>query len=300
MVPVYNAADYVTEAVNSVVGLPETGEVLLVDDASTDNSLEVCRELEKRFKNVKVLIHPEGKNLGAAASRNAGIMHTSFDYIAFLDADDYYLPNRFIKEKEIFLQHPDIDGVYSCNQALFENEEAKRKFLQRYESEQTTLSKALPPEALFKALLHGGYGRFHTSAITLHKRCFDKVGLFNTDIRYVEDTELWLKLSLKTKLVAGNINEPVSIRRVHDTNSIHQVDKVVLYSKQMYQALFDWALQQPFSFEIKNDFFIALHRYAKGEMYDVKNLFWEQVKRKPGMMLTEFFFKKIHHLYFIA
>lgn len=298
VIPVYNAADYVEEAVRSVVDLPETGEVLLIDDASTDHSPEVCRQLADRFSKVKVLQHPGGINLGAAASRNAGIMAARCEYIAFLDADDYYLPNRFTIEKEIFLHEPDADGVYGCNLAMFENDEAKRKFLSRYESEFTTFSKKLKPEGLFKPLLFGGYGRFHTSAITIHKRAFEKAGLFNINIRYVEDTELWLKLSLKTRLLAGSIDEPVSIRRVHDTNSIHQIDKVEQYSKQMYQALFDWALQQSFPFETTNDFFIALHMFVKGTAYDVKQLFWEQVKRNPSMLFRSFFIKKIHQLYF--
>jgi glycosyltransferase involved in cell wall biosynthesis len=299
VVPVYNAAEYVEEAVQSVVDMPEVGEVLLVDDASTDNSLEVCRQLAARYAKVRSLQHPDGRNMGAAASRNAGIRAATCDYIAFLDADDYYLPNRFTTDKEVFAQHPDADGVYSCNKAIFENEEARTKFLRRYSGELTTVKTALPPEKLFKVLMFGTEGRFHTSAITLHKRAFEKVGLFNTDIRYVEDTELWLKLSLKAILLPGSIHEPVSIRRVHDTNSIHQVHKVEEYSKKMYQALFDWALEQPFDFETKNDFYIALERFTEGASGDARRFFWKQVRRKPLSFLSVFGLKKIHQLYLI-
>jgi hypothetical protein len=216
-----------------------------------------------------------------------------------LDADDYYLPNRFTKEKEVFLKYPDADGVYGCNLAQFANAEARRKFFTRYSGEITTITEKLSPEQLFKPLLFGGYGRFHTSAITLHKRAFQKTGVFNTTIRYVEDTELWLKLSIKTKLYPGSIDNPVSIRRVHDTNSIHQIQKVEEYSKIMYQQLFDWAMKQKFSFQIKNDFFVAFHKFVKSDDYPVKRFFWEQISRRPSIVMSMFFIKKLHQLYLI-
>jgi glycosyltransferase involved in cell wall biosynthesis len=298
VIPVFNAAAYVEEAVESALSLPETGEILLIDDGSTDNSLDVCKNISERNNNVFLYQHPGGKNLGAAASRNLGIQKAKYDYVSFLDADDYYLPNRFTVDKEIFLTIPEADGVYGCNLASFENEEARRKFLTRYPGETTTITEKLSPEQLFKPLLFGGYGRFHTSAITLHKRAFQKAGLFNTKIRYVEDTELWLKLSIKTKLYPGSIENPVSIRRVHDTNSIHQIQKVEEYTKIMYQHLFDWALKQNFSFEIKNDFFIALHQFVSGEKSNPRKYFWSNVKRNPLPFISLFGIKKIHQLYF--
>lgn len=298
VIPVFNAAAYVEEAVESAISLPETGEILLIDDGSTDNSLDVCKKLSEIHNNVFLYQHPGVKNLGAAASRNLGIQKAKYDYISFLDADDYYLSNRFSADKEIFLTRPEADGVYGCNLAIFEDERARQKFLSRYPGEKTTLTEMISPDKLFKALLYGGYGRFHTSAITLHKRAFEKSGFFNTKIRYVEDTELWLKLSIKTKLYPGSIDNPVSIRRVHDTNSIHQIQKVDEYTKIMYQQLFDWALKQNFSFEIKNDFFIALHRFVSGENSNPRKYFWSNVKRNPLPFISLFGIKKIHQLYF--
>jgi len=298
VIPVFNAAAYVEEAVESALSLPETGEILLIDDGSADNSLAVCKKISERHNNVFLYQHPGAKNLGAAASRNLGIQKAKYDYISFLDADDYYLSNRFSVDKEIFLSRPEADGVYGCNLAIFENERARQKFLSRYPGEKTTLTEMLSPEDLFKALLYGGYGRFHTSAITLHKRAFEKSGFFNTKIRYVEDTELWLKLSLKTKLYPGSIDIPISIRRVHDTNSIHQIQKVEEYTKIMYQQLFDWALKQNFSFEIKNDFFISLHRFGSGENSNPRKHFWLNVKKNPLPFISLFGIKKIHQLYF--
>jgi glycosyltransferase involved in cell wall biosynthesis len=298
VIPVYNTAKYVEEAVASAIQLSQTGEVILIDDGSTDDSLQICENIAMKNHQVRVLRHPSRMNLGAAASRNAGIQAAKFNFISFLDADDYYLPNRFVKDQEIFSANPDIDGVYGCNMAVFENENARNQFLKHYPSERTTISKHLSSNELFKPLLFGGYGRFHTSAITLHKRAFQKSGLFNLGIRYVEDTELWLKLSLKSKLVPGSIGEPISVRRVHETNSIHNREKVREYTIKMYQELFSWALNQDFSFEVKNDFFTALHQFVYGDSYSVKKLFWRQLMKSPISIFSEFGAKKIHLLYF--
>lgn len=298
IIPVFNMDRYLTDAVESAVRLPETGEIILVDDGSTDNSLALCLSLQNKYEKVRVLQHPERENHGVAASRNLGIKNAHFDYISFLDADDYYLSNRFQTDKEIFLACANVDGVYGCNEAVFENPEIQANYLNRYVVKHTTVSHALPPAELYRSLLFLSHGCFHTSAITIRKEAFAKTGLFNTKLRQGEDTELWLKLSLKSVLVAGSIKEPIAIRRVHNTNSIHNVEKVHFYARKAYQSLFDWVVLQPYSFEIKNSFFIALHQSISTDK-DVQRFFWKQVRKRPQIIFSLFFVKKLHQLYFI-
>ena len=92
IIPVYNAAAYVRQAVESALAQPEVREVLLVEDGSPDNALEVCQQLAAEHQRVILLHHPNGENRGAGASRNLGMRNAHFPIIAFLDADDYYLP----------------------------------------------------------------------------------------------------------------------------------------------------------------------------------------------------------------
>ncbi|MFV9691842.1 MAG: glycosyltransferase family 2 protein, partial [Desulfobacteria bacterium] len=112
IIPVYNAEKYVRNAIESALQQPETGEILLVEDNSPDNCLQICRDLEKKHEIVELLRHPDGRNHGAGASRNLGIKNAKFDYISFLDADDYYLPGRFEAARRLFEKYHDIDGVY--------------------------------------------------------------------------------------------------------------------------------------------------------------------------------------------
>ena len=86
IVPVYNAADYVATCVTSVLKQTASDfELLLVDDGSTDNSLEVCQKLANKDARIKV-IHME--NAGVSAARNIGLDNAQGDYIAFIDSDD--------------------------------------------------------------------------------------------------------------------------------------------------------------------------------------------------------------------
>ncbi len=95
IIPVYNAAAYVREAVESALIQPETGEILLIEDNSPDDSLRICQELAAKYDKVKLLRHPNGENRGPGASRNLGMRNARSPILAFLDADDYYLPGRF-------------------------------------------------------------------------------------------------------------------------------------------------------------------------------------------------------------
>ncbi len=110
IIPVYNAESFLKEAVFSALQQPETAEVILIEDGSSDDSLKVCQNLAEQYDQVKLFQHPQGVNLGAGASRNLGIEKASSDWIAFLDADDYYLPNRFHQLAVVLKQRPEVGG----------------------------------------------------------------------------------------------------------------------------------------------------------------------------------------------
>lgn len=294
IIPVYNAEKYIERAVESVVNLPEAGEILLINDGSLDNSGLICKDLSKKYNpQVRYFEHPDKQNHGSAASRNLGIKNASFEYISFLDADDYYLCNRFSVHKEIFRKESSVHAVYGAVVAQFENESARQKFQMGNIAEFTTLSKPIEPGELFRTLLLGGYGCFHTSAITIRKKSFDKSGLFNEALRYGEDTDLWFRLSLMAKVVPGSIDKPVAIRWVHDTNSIHEHEKIIPNRDMMYEMLFKWILSKPFSFDVKNSCFNALFRCSYYKEVSQIQLLWEKVKKNPKMLFTTFFYNKL-------
>ena len=101
IIPVYNSEMYIQKAIESVLEQPEDIEIVIVDDGSTDSSLAICKNMGSKIERIKVFQHPDKKNHGRSASRNLGIENSKGKFIAFLDADDYYLPNRFVNDLKL-------------------------------------------------------------------------------------------------------------------------------------------------------------------------------------------------------
>lgn len=209
VIPVYNAARYVAEAVESAIYLKEVGEVILVEDGSPDNALEICKSLEIKFPKVRVFQHPGGVNKGAGASRNLGVKEASCAYISFLDADDIYLPNRFKAESSIFCDDK-IDGVYNTTGKYENKNDLGLTFF--------NLKKNVNPEDVLYKMLTGEV-IFDTNGITLKKEIIEKAEYFN-NLELHEDTHLWYKIAHLGNLKPGNLEEAVALTRNHNERRI--------------------------------------------------------------------------------
>lgn len=99
IIPLYNKADYIAETLKSVLNQTYCDyEVIVVNDSSTDNSLEVASS----FQDERIHIYTK-ENEGVSAARNYGIMHAKYDYIAFLDADDIWESDYLECQKKLIL-----------------------------------------------------------------------------------------------------------------------------------------------------------------------------------------------------
>ena len=297
IIPVYNVQHTLERAVESVIHLKQTGEVILVEDRSPDDSLSICQELENAYDNVRLITHEETTNLGAGGARNLGIKASLCHYISFLDGDDYYYPNRFDVDEVVFLTKPEAEGVYGFTQGVFENEQLKHQYLQRHPANDTFTEK-VPPQQLLHALLFGGKGTFHTNGITLRKSVFEKVGYFDTDLKLSQDTELWARLAACCTLVAGNIEHPVAARTVHPTNRVHAADEVVgKYRQLLYVKLMQWAIQQrTLGFTKMNQFFMAYHLFADEKKHRAFFLLIQLIAVNPLILTRSFFYRKLVEL----
>lgn len=242
IIPVYNGEKFINRSLNSVLNLDNVGEIIIVDDGSNDNSLDICKSYEKKYSKVKVLTHFNNENKGVSASRNLGIKNSRFDYISFLDCDDIFLPNRFERAEELFSKDKSIDGIYEAIEINYSFDNQRKLY---------SISKELNHKNLFHYLLRGTYGHFSTDGIILKKSLFDNFGFFDEDLRLHEDSLLWLKFSYHGKLVAGNINKPVAIAYRHSSNSIYKASsqsnlifrkKVKSYFKDKNIGLINWIL----------------------------------------------------------
>ncbi|WP_287295599.1 glycosyltransferase family A protein [Moorena sp. SIO2C4] len=108
-----NAEKFIEEAIQSVFAQTYNNwELLLVDDGSTDNSTAIAQRYAQQYpEKVSYLEHKGHQNRGMSATRNLGIHNAKGDYIAFLDADDIWLPQKLEKQLAIFSSQPEADVV---------------------------------------------------------------------------------------------------------------------------------------------------------------------------------------------
>lgn len=282
IIPVYNAAKYVTKAVESAVHLDEVGEIILVEDGSPDNALEVCQELMNKYSKVKLFTHPNGKNLGAGASRNVGIRTSTFNFIAFLDADDWYLPNRFKRSKSILSNNNDVDGVYEATGYHFYNQNKLNNDLSKVKVD-------LDPQDLLLGLLTPETGRFTTDAITFRRSLLTQTGLFNESLRLHQDTHLWLRMAYCGTLLPGENNRPVAIRGVHQSNRISNLNKDT--RAQLHIETFNWFRDKSVSksvFKLLFKKYIWAKSYARMDRFNRFDLYRNglvEIMKSPGLLL---------------
>jgi len=148
---------------------------------------------------------------------------SSCEFIAFLDADDYYLPDRFSAARQILEANSDCDGAYDAVGYHVEGEAG----LQRWKGagkapveQLTTMSERVSPEGLWDALISGRCGYFHLDGLVLRRNVLQKSGYMAEGLRLHQDTEFILRVAMTARLSPGRLGEPVAMVRVHDRNRI--------------------------------------------------------------------------------
>lgn len=265
IMPVYNAASFLRKAVESAVELNGVKEIILIEDGSTDHSLEVCMELSSLFDKVKLFQHPDKGNHGAGASRNLGLQRASGDFVAFLDADDYYLPNRFDAEKKLF-STANIEGVFGAIGTAFLTEKGRTEFQEKFKNtDLTTVNYPAEGTDVFYGLLgldktFGSF--FHLNGLTVRSESIRKNNLkFNEDLRVHQDTDFIIKLAWHCYLKSGNITEAIAVRGVHDDNRITKIkrysDKYNQRQMLLWNSVYEWAEDKNIKKEYKDHLFLT-------------------------------------------
>lgn len=245
IIPVYNAGRFLVQAVTSALAQPEVGEVILVEDGSPDDSLAVCRELVDQNPGVLLYQHPQGANRGAGPSRNLGMQKSTCPLIAFLDADDYYLPGRFSRALELFQNDPLCDGVYDAVGIYFEDEQACERWNASGMANVgiTILDRTVEPGELFTVLMKGGSGHIHLDGLVFKRTILDKAGYMDESIADTlhEDTDFILRLAAVGCLLPGSLDTPTSMRRVHVQNRVSASrSETAIYRDHMRQRSATW------------------------------------------------------------
>ena len=267
--------------------------MILVEDASPDNSWNVCKKLAIKYPRVRVYQHPDRKNHGAGATRNLGILKSRYEYISFLDADDYFLSYRFTYAKDLFATDPDLDGVYEPIGINFEDAFSQERWVKANRSidELFMIKEMVPPEELFKGMILGRLGYFHLDGFVFKRRILERIGLMNEDLRLHQDTLFILQTAALSRLKPGATDKPVAIRRVHNHNRIsapRSPKKIYRDRLQLLKKLWKWSkgnLSVEEQYLVQNKIIhygLSLYRFDNVQNgYRVKKLFaW-------GLLLLE-------------
>jgi glycosyltransferase involved in cell wall biosynthesis len=205
VIPTYNSAHYIEEALESVVDQSfKDFEIIVIDDGSTDGTGEVLKKYGDR------IISLFQDNSGCANARNRGIRIALGKYIAFLDADDLWMPAKLEKQVAIFNKNENLGmvttGVYSFDvKGIYGFSKNKRKTLMR-------------GDVAKNIFLHSNIG---TPTVMVRKRVFDKVGLFEERTRqgdkvflsHGSDDNMWIRIAAHFDVEL--IDEPLVKIRVH-------------------------------------------------------------------------------------
>lgn len=208
VIPVYNAERFLAEAVDSVFAQTYARwELLLVDDGSTDSSSAIARQYaESDPARIRYLEHPGHRNLGMCTSRNLGIRQSRGEYIALLDADDIWLPDKLQQQVELMKAYPEAGLVYG-HSIYFDDAVGQSS---------ETVPRLAPPEKLYRPpeLLKlsyplGAAGSPCPSDLLLRRELFDSIGGFEEgfdphDALY-EDQAFLAKAYLQTSVFVSGM-----------------------------------------------------------------------------------------------
>jgi glycosyltransferase involved in cell wall biosynthesis len=213
IIPLYNKAPYIRKALESVLAQTYTDyEVIVVDDGSTDDSCAIADEfVREAMGNGLWAIDEENnrqspianrlmllkqQNAGVSAARNNGVAQASGEYIAFLDADDWWEPTYLERMARLIDDYPKA-GLYACNYVY-------------YKPGKTHVALNIPTGYINypKAYYEGGAMPVTSISVAVPRKVFEEVGGFPLGIKLGEDFLLWSKIAMQYKVAF--LNEPLA------------------------------------------------------------------------------------------
>lgn len=204
--PMYNAEKYILETIQSVMQQTyQNWEMIIVDNKSTDNSIEIVKSIEdERIKIIKL----EYNSGGPARPRNIGIENSKGEYIAFLDADDVWLPLKLEKQIKILEENHDIDIVHTLANVI----DDKSKYVSFFNNQNLY--------NIFKFIISKKNILFYTNNININSTIMKK----NIEIKFDEDENLvtledwkyWIDCKNDHKLSIFLLNEVLLNYRIHN------------------------------------------------------------------------------------
>jgi glycosyltransferase involved in cell wall biosynthesis len=204
IIPAFNAELFISEAIESVLKQNYKNiEIIIVNDGSTDHTRTIIERYAANDARIKLFSQ---NNSGQGAARNAGIINSKGDYVAFLDADDVWLVTKIEKQINYFRKHEDVGMVHTYRKI------AGEKGIIDYQNWQKSKIKNLNGN-IYKKILAGNW--ICASSVMIKKEVLQKLGYFDESrkISGNEDWDMWIRTAKEYNV--GYIDEPLTMYRDH-------------------------------------------------------------------------------------
>ena len=255
IVPTFNYGSFIKEAIESVLDQTcPAAEIIVVDDGSTDDTGRVVEYFGERVRYLKQT------NAGVSAARNAGIEVSSGDLIAFLDADDTWLPEKIEKQVARFVEDDQI-GLVHCGLREFDNVTGET-IAMYLEGGEGWVAEEL---ALRENPIISGPG----GSIIVKRRVFDDVGRFDTRLKVGEDWEFCLRVAMKFKV--GFVREPLVNCRNHGNNAHLDVKEMERSAMIAWKRAFDFNDEK--MWKLRRRSYANLHKVLAGSYLHDRHYF---------------------------
>lgn len=200
IIPSYNSARFLAESIGSVLAQTYRPlEIVVIDDGSTDATSEAVAPYANRIRYIRQ------ENRGLAGARNRGIQETRGEFIAFLDADDQWMPEKLARQWKCFCDHPSVPLVHT--DTLCWNEDVDEIVPQK-------LGRSDYVGDCYRRLFFENY--VTPSTVVVRRDCIEMTGLFHDGLPGVEDLDLWLRIARHYPF--GYVDEPLVQYRIHNLN----------------------------------------------------------------------------------
>jgi glycosyltransferase involved in cell wall biosynthesis len=227
IIPLYNKEKYIENAIKSILNQTFFDfELLIVNDCSTDNSLEIAT----KFLSEKVKIIQHQKNSGLAKTRNTGIKNANSNYVTFLDADDLWKPTFLEKIFNLIQNFPEA-RIFATNyeeiwDKIVKNPHNDFAISKKYFSGYINFFKSNIKQGLYN---HG--------SVCLHKEVYEKVGYYNENIQLSQDLDFNIRSNYHYKLAYDN-----SVQMSYFMQTDNQLTRSSIVNKTIpdYDRYEDW------------------------------------------------------------
>lgn len=279
IIPTYNNSRLVVEAVESVLAQTyKPVEIIVVDDGSTDDTVERLLAYEKR---ITLIPRQHG---GPAVARNAGVRASKGPVVAFLDSDDMWKPSKLERCVPVLVQNADVGVVYTGVRVL----------------DLTTQQEQYAPcydinGMIWREMFLECRG-VNLSAITTWRRCLDEIGLFDEELFRAQDWDLFVRLA--ERYAYRFVPDVLTVRRVHAKGlSVARRDlyrdynlKVIHKAAQRRPDLYAPLLNASLS---RAHFRFGMHSYAQFDMRHARRDFLKSLRLKPNLKALNYFLRAL-------